>query len=102
MIILSADDPQIHSSQTNRITDITPALANIPMLEPSNPQEVKDLMKFGYQLSEEYQILILMRTTTRVSHMRGTVNVDSRRREKLLDFSIKTPKDLSRYLTLPG
>jgi indolepyruvate ferredoxin oxidoreductase alpha subunit len=98
MIILSADDPQIHSSQNEQDNRYYARLANIPMLEPSNPQEVKDLMKFGYQLSEEYQIPILMRTTTRVSHMRGTVNVDSLKKGEITGFFHKDPQ---RFVPVP-
>jgi len=75
MIILSADDPSMFSSQNEQDNRHYARIANIPMIEPSNPQEIKDLMKFGYELSEEFQIPILMRTTTRVSHMRGVVEL---------------------------
>ena len=75
MIILSADDPSMHSSQNEQDNRIMARLAGIPLLEPSNPQEVKDLMKFGFELSEKYAIPVLMRTTTRISHMRGIVNL---------------------------
>jgi indolepyruvate ferredoxin oxidoreductase alpha subunit len=98
MIILSADDPQIHSSQNEQDNRHYARLANIPMLEPSNPQEVKDLMKFGYQLSEKYQIPILMRTTTRVSHMRGMVTVDSLEKGERTGFFHKDPK---RFVPVP-
>jgi indolepyruvate ferredoxin oxidoreductase alpha subunit len=98
MIILSADDPQIHSSQNEQDNRHYARLANIPMLEPSNPQEVKDLMKFGYQLSEKYQIPILMRTTTRVSHMRGMVTVNSLEKGERTGFFHKDPK---RFVPVP-
>ncbi|HEY0196262.1 MAG TPA: indolepyruvate ferredoxin oxidoreductase subunit alpha, partial [Methanobacterium sp.] len=92
MIILSADDPSMFSSQNEQDNRHYARLANIPMLEPSNPQELKDLMNFGYQLSEEYQIPVLMRTTTRVSHMRGIVEVDSLDKEKRTGFFHKDPE----------
>lgn len=75
MIILSADDPSMFSSQNEQDNRHYARLANLPVLEPSNPQEVKDFMKYGYQISEEFQIPILLRTTTRVSHMRGIVEL---------------------------
>ncbi|HZK40766.1 MAG TPA: indolepyruvate ferredoxin oxidoreductase subunit alpha [Atribacterota bacterium] len=75
MIVLSADDPSMYSSQNEQDNRIMARLAGIPLLEPSNPQEVKDLMKFGFELSEQFKIPILMRTTTRISHMRGIVNL---------------------------
>ena len=75
MIILSADDPSMFSSQNEQDNRHYARLANLPVLEPSNPQEIKDFMKYGYQISEEFQIPILLRTTTRVSHMRGIVEL---------------------------
>lgn len=98
MIILSADDPSMFSSQNEQDNRYYARMANIPMLEPSNPREVKDLMKYGFQLSEEYQIPILMRTTTRVSHMRGIVEVDSVNEEKREGFFKKDPQ---RFVPVP-
>jgi indolepyruvate ferredoxin oxidoreductase alpha subunit len=76
MVILSADDPSMFSSQNEQDNRHYARLANIPVLEPSNPQEVKDFMKYGFELSEKFRIPILLRTTTRVSHMRGIVELD--------------------------
>ena len=77
MIILTADDPSIFSSQNEQDNRHYARIANVPMLEPSNPHELKDLMKYGFELSEEFQLPVLMRTTTRVSHMRGIVELDA-------------------------
>lgn len=98
MIILSADDPSAFSSQNEQDNRHYARLANIPMLEPSNPQEIKDLMDFGYQLSEEYQIPVLIRTTTRVSHMRGIVEVDVLDKKKKTGFFHKDPE---RFVPVP-
>jgi indolepyruvate ferredoxin oxidoreductase alpha subunit len=76
MVILSADDPSMFSSQNEQDNRHYARLANVPVLEPSNPQEIKDFMKFGFELSEKFRIPILLRTTTRVSHMRGIVELD--------------------------
>ena len=77
MIVLSADDPSMYSSQNEQDNRIMARLSGAPLLEPSNPQEVKDLMKYGFELSEQFKIPVLMRTTTRISHMRGVVNLNS-------------------------
>ncbi len=74
MVILSADDPSMFSSQNEQDNRHYARLANIPMVEPSSPQEIKDIMKYSFQLSERFKLPVLMRTTTRVSHMRGVVN----------------------------
>lgn len=98
MIILSADDPSMFSSQNEQDNRHYARLANIPMLEPSNPQEIKDLMKYGFNLSEEFQIPILMRTTTRVSHMRGIVQLNSLEKPKKLGIFHKDPE---RFVPVP-
>jgi len=75
MIILSADDPSMHSSQNEQDNRLFAQMAGVPVLEPANPQEVKDLMHYGVEISEQFQIPVLMRTTTRVSHMRAIVKL---------------------------
>ena len=75
MIILSADDPSMHSSQNEQDNRLFAQMAGVPVLEPANPQEVKDLMYYGVEISEQFQIPVLMRTTTRVSHMRAIVKL---------------------------
>lgn len=99
MIVLSADDPSMYSSQNEQDNRIMARLAGIPMLEPSNPQEVKDLMKYGFDLSEQFQIPILMRTTTRISHMRGVVNLGPVVRGKEKGFF---SKNVSQYVVVPA
>lgn len=99
MIILSADDPSMFSSQNEQDNRHYARLANIPMIEPSNPQEIKDLMKYGYELSEEFQIPILMRTTTRVSHMRGIVELGPKSGAKKTGYFKKDPK---RFVPVPS
>ena len=99
MIILSADDPSIFSSQNEQDNRHYARIANIPTVEPSNPQEIKDMMKYGFELSEEFQIPVLMRTTTRVSHMRGVVELDAPKTEKKTGYFKKDPK---RFVAVPA
>ena len=73
MVIISADDPSLFSSQNEQDTRNYARLANVPILEPSNCQEVKDMVKYAFDLSEQFKIPVIVRTTTRVSHMRGIV-----------------------------
>jgi indolepyruvate ferredoxin oxidoreductase alpha subunit len=83
MIILSADDPSMHSSQNEQDNRLFAQMAGVPVLEPANPQEVKDLMHYGVEISEQFQIPVLMRTTTRVSHMRAIVKLgDTKKKNK--------------------
>ncbi|MGL6298127.1 MAG: indolepyruvate ferredoxin oxidoreductase subunit alpha, partial [Methanobacteriaceae archaeon] len=75
MVVLVADDPSMFSSQNEQDTRHYARLANLPVLEPSNPQEIKDMVKYGFELSEQFNIPVLVRTTTRTSHMRGIVEL---------------------------
>jgi indolepyruvate ferredoxin oxidoreductase, alpha subunit len=98
MVVLSADDPSMFSSQNEQDNRYYARMANLPLLEPSNPQEVKDLMKYAYKLSEEFEIPVILRTTTRVSHMRGIVELGSINHIKQKGFFKKDPK---RFVPVP-
>ncbi|PKP54975.1 indolepyruvate ferredoxin oxidoreductase subunit alpha, partial [Candidatus Atribacteria bacterium HGW-Atribacteria-1] len=89
----------MHSSQNEQDNRIMARLAGIPLLEPSNPQEVKDLMKFGFDLSEQFKIPVLMRTTTRISHMRGVVNLGTVIQGKEKGYFKKDP---SQFIVTPA
>jgi len=73
LLIISADDPGPHSSQTEQDSRMMAMMAKIPVLDPSTPQEAKDMIKPGYQISEEFEIPVMIRPTTRVCHSRQGV-----------------------------
>lgn len=73
MLILVADDPSTFSSQNEQDTRHFARQANIPLFEPSNPQEIKDYIQYAYEISDKFDIPVIIRTTTRVSHMRAVV-----------------------------
>ncbi|MGC9516621.1 MAG: indolepyruvate ferredoxin oxidoreductase subunit alpha [Methanomicrobiales archaeon] len=98
MVVLSADDPSMFSSQNEQDNRHFARIANIPMLEPSNPQELKDLMKYGFEISEEFKLPVLIRTTTRVSHMRGMVQLDQVKEKNETGFFSKDPR---RFVPVP-
>lgn len=75
LVILSADDPSCHSSQDEQDNRFFAKLANVPMLEPSTPGEAKDMVLTGFEISEQLEVPVLLRTTTRVSHARGIVPI---------------------------
>lgn len=85
MLIVVADDPFCHSTQTEQDTRYYARLANLPILEPSSPDEAREMASEGIEISEELGIPIILRTTTRVSHVRGSVDLkqwDKRKFEK--------------------
>lgn len=99
MVVLTADDPSLWSSQNEQDNRWYARLGNTPVLEPSNPQEMKDLMREAFELSERSGLAVLMRTTTRVSHMRGIVTTGEMRvgpRKGVFE------KDPSRFVPLPS
>ncbi|MDR0427763.1 MAG: indolepyruvate ferredoxin oxidoreductase [Dysgonamonadaceae bacterium] len=73
MIIVSADDPSMHSSQNEQDNRFYGNFAGIPMFEPANQQEAYDMIYDGYDLSEKLGYPILFRITTRMAHSRAGV-----------------------------
>jgi len=92
MVILCADDPSLFSSQNEQDTRNYGRLSSIPILEPSNPQEAKDMMVYAFDLSEQFELPVIVRTTTRVSHMRGIVNLGKVNEAKSVTREIQSDK----------
>ncbi|MDO4540068.1 MAG: thiamine pyrophosphate-dependent enzyme [Syntrophomonadaceae bacterium] len=75
LVLVTADDPSAHSS-TNEFDSRNMAMsAGIPMLEPSSIQEAKDMVKYAFDLSEQLQQIVLLRTVTRINHGRSNVTL---------------------------
>lgn len=72
-VIVTADDPECYSSQNEQDNRYYALLSSLPCLEPSNPQEAKDMIVAAVGLSEKLGLPVLLRTTTRVNHTRGPV-----------------------------
>ena len=75
MVLVVADDPQAHSSQTEQDGRNFGPSAYVPMLEPSDPAEAKRMVKAAFEISERYGVPVLLRTTTRVNHQSGIVDL---------------------------
>jgi indolepyruvate ferredoxin oxidoreductase alpha subunit len=73
LVVVSADDPGMHSSQNEQDNRFYAKFAKVPMLEPSDSQEAYDFVAEAFALSEEFDTPVLLRTTTRLSHGRGQV-----------------------------
>lgn len=90
-IIVSADDPSCHSSQNEQDNRYFALFANAPMLEPSTPQEAKEMTRLGFEISEELHLPLLLRTTTRLNHVRGMVTLDRLQRPHGKGYFEKDP-----------
>jgi indolepyruvate ferredoxin oxidoreductase alpha subunit len=82
LVVVCADDPQIHSSQCEQDNRHYARLAKVPMLEPSDSQEAYDLMGYAFDISEEFDTPVLFRTTTRISHSNSVVDAKGERKVK--------------------
>lgn len=92
-LIVSADDPGMHSSQNEQDNRQYGRMARTPVLIPADSQEAKSFTEAAYELSEQFQTPVILRTTTRVSHGRSLVRVGSRRQPRPPRFE-RRPEDL--------
>lgn len=97
-IVVSADDPSMHSSQNEQDSRYYGKFAFIPMLEPANQQEAYDMVHFGFDFSEKFEIPVLVRITTRLAHSRAAVTPKVKREQN----SVNVPDDLRRYVLIPS
>jgi len=98
IIFLVADDPSMHSSQNEQDSRFFGKFAMIPVLEPSNQQEAYDMVHYGFDLSEKFQIPVMIRITTRLAHSRaGVVRKPSREQNK-----VGLPQNLRQFVLLPA
>ena len=98
-ILVTADDPNCYSSQNEQDNRYYALLANLPMLEPSSPQEAKDMVGYAVEISEKLELPCIIRTTTRISHTRGPVTLG-----KILKPNLKGKfiRDVKRFVMVPA
>ncbi|NQU58036.1 MAG: indolepyruvate ferredoxin oxidoreductase subunit alpha [Rhodospirillales bacterium] len=78
LVLVVCDDPGIHSSQNEQDSRIFAKFAMVPCLEPSDAQEALDFTKLAFDLSEEFDTPVIVRSTTRLSHTRSAVKLGQR------------------------
>ncbi len=83
LVVVSCDDPGIHSSQGEQDNRHYAKFAKVPMLEPTDSQEAYDLMDWAFNISEEFDTPVLLRSTTRISHCKTVVEVKRERKADL-------------------
>jgi indolepyruvate ferredoxin oxidoreductase alpha subunit len=99
LIIVTADDPSMHSSQNEQDNRFFGYFAMIPILEPSSQQEAYDMVYEGFDLSEKLGYPLLLRITTRMAHSRAAVETRPAQPQKTLNF---LPDAKTRYILLPA
>ncbi|MDD3813416.1 MAG: indolepyruvate ferredoxin oxidoreductase subunit alpha [Desulfocapsaceae bacterium] len=99
LVVLVADDPEMHSSQNEQDSRNYAFAAKLPMLEPSDPAEAKELLKQAFAISEEYDTPVLFRTTTRIAHVKGVLAKGEMLSSLVIPGIEKMP---AKFVMLPG
>ena len=99
MVIVTADEPGQHSSQNEQDNRRYAPFMKIPLLEPSDSQEAKDMVKIAFLISETYDTPVLLRMTTRVCHSKSVVSLSEEREEAGIRPYVKNP---AKYVTVPA
>ena len=98
LVLVVADDPGLYSSQNEQDTRMVARAAQIPVIEPSDSAEAKDFFKTAFELSEKYDRPFIFRTTTRLAHSQGLVEL--KEREEIQDKPYE--KQIQKNVMMPG
>ncbi len=98
LVIISCDDPGLHSSQTEQDTRLMARLAKVPVLDPSNPQEARKMAGLAMDISEEFRIPVILRPAIRVCHARQNISFSSIKKN---DQKASFEKDPQRWAATP-
>lgn len=99
LVLVVADDPEMHSSQNEQDSRNYAKFAKIPMLEPADSEECKEFTRLAFELSEEFDTPVMLRSVTRISHGKSIVALGER-----VD-NLPAPslvKDAAKLVMLPG
>jgi indolepyruvate ferredoxin oxidoreductase alpha subunit len=91
LVIINADDPGAWSSQDEQDNRHMARAAKIPLLEPSDPNEAKEFTKMAFEMSEKFDVPVMIRTVTRLSHSQGLVEIDEKKEVAVKEF-VRDPK----------
>jgi len=98
LIVVSADDPSMHSSQNEQDSRFYAKFALVPCFEPSNQQEAYDMIFDAFEVSEKYKVPVLFRITTRLAHSRASVSL----RNSIPEKKLALPEDPLQFVLLPA
>lgn len=98
LVMISADEPGMHSSQNEQDNRHFARAAKIPVIEPSDSQEAKEFLKIAYEVSETFDTPVMYRITTRIAHSQSLVTIENRQEVPLKDY-VKNPQ---KYVMMPA
>lgn len=93
-VVVSCDDPGMHSSQNEQDNRYYAKFAKVPLLEPSDSQEAKDYVGLALEISDSFKVPVLVRLTTRISHAKGLVEIGERVERDQFDYERDIPKQV--------
>lgn len=99
MLLVCADDPGFHSSQTEQDSRVFAKFARIPVLDPSTPQDAYDFVKLGVEISELFETTVMLRPVMRVSHAREIIEMDDETNFTKTNNRFK--RDIGRWAAVP-
>ncbi len=99
-VVVSADDPGMHSSQNEQDNRRYAKFAKVPLIEPSDPYEAMAFMQYAFVVSEKFDTPVILRSTTRISHSLGVVQFDPRTLDNEKELSLV--KDFRKYVMIPA
>ena len=94
-VIVSADDPSMHSSQNEQDNRHYAKAAKMAMIEPSDSQECLDFIKEAYEISEKFDIPVMFRITTRISHSKSIVTLGERKEVPAIAYKRDVAKNVA-------
>ncbi len=92
LVLLVADDPGMHSSQNEQDSRNWGPFARVPILEPSDSAEALEFTKLAFDISEQFDIPVIVRSTTRISHSKSLVSAGERAERERIPFETDAPK----------
>ena len=98
LVIVSADDPGLHSSQNEQDNRGYGRFAKMPVIEPSDSQEALDYTKLAFDISEQFDTMVMLRITMRLAHSQTMVEIGEKQDVPLKPYK----KNASKYVMLPG
>ena len=98
LVLVVADDPGMHSSQNEQDTRNYAAFARVPLLEPSDSAEARELLMRAFELSERLDMPVIVRSTTRLAHSKSMVEPGARVERAVAAYDSRPAK----YVMMPG
>lgn len=98
LVLVAADDPGLYSSQNEQDSRMVARAAVVPVLEPSDSEEARVFTKLAFNISETYDTVVMVRSTTRLAHSQGIVNLEERMEIEDKPYI----RDISKNVMMPG